>query len=998
MKKKFLSILLCFTLVVGLFPTIALAEESTTYPESVTIWNNNNTVITLNSTNPYLVTNNSTAASGSAGTDGSYVARYDATTGTLYLNDYSCYRSYNGSSDLNGIDASDSGLLTIDLSGINSICADLDSTTDYSATPSVRGIYAEQLNIQGEGSLTVEITNRDSDTAYGIFTTKGMTISAKVEINSQSPRPGGTVHLPYAYGLYAQNGDIVLSGSDKKVSVTGGANTSIFANAIYAPEGSVSVSGKLDVTLESKGRAIYAKNDSNTATPAITLDGGDVTIIGNAQYGLYEDSSAKSDVPGIEIKNNSKLIMAEATGVTNGIYSANNKLSIEESSANVKATDGAAINVEKSSVSITNSDVTFTTDSTTSQAVYTSSTAENSIDLSAKGIVMAKSKNNGSDPFYPINGKVQLLTDTKCTKGDKEEAATNFKSITEDGYKVVEFTTTKPYATVADVTISGAIGSALSGTNEVNVTLVNDTFATTFTNSNWITNLPNGLSQSVQRINDKEAKITISGTPTSGSDAAMTITIPAGALYTNSAKSVTVKSNENAKFEITKATPVVTAPTAKTLTYNGEEQVLIEAGSTTGGEMQYSLTSDGGYSTDLPKAKNATTYTVYYKVVGNEMYADAAENSIRVSIGKKDVTVAPKAVTITKGSSIPTFELDYSGLVAGDVLTPNTEPTFECYETGTTPVSTSSAAGSYTIKWTNMNDVGFTGADNYNLTKTETAALTIKTKSSGSKSGGSTYTKSYDVASDKIENGAVEFSTKNASEGAVVTITTTPDKGWTLETLTVLDKNGKTVELDTVTLGEKYTFKMPANGVTVKATFMEDNKMLNYFVDVNMGDYFYDSVLWAAEKKITTGTDDLHFSPNAPCTRAQIVTFLYRAAGSPEVTSDKTFSDVEAGSYYAKAVAWAVENGITAGTESDKFSPDDTCTRAQAVTFLARALKGTANANDEFSDVDSDSYYASAVSWAKANGVTTGVTESAFGPDNDCTRAQIVTFLYRAYK
>jgi len=174
--------------------------------------------------------------------------------------------------------------------------------------------------------------------------------------------------------------------------------------------------------------------------------------------------------------------------------------------------------------------------------------------------------------------------------------------------------------------------------------------------------------------------------------------------------------------------------------------------------------------------------------------------------------------------------------------------------------------------------------------------------------------------------------------------------------------------------------------------------MLNYFIDVNAADYFYDAVLWAAEKKITTGVDDLHFAPNDKCTRAQIVTFLWRAAGSPEVTTDKTFSDVAADSYYAKAVAWAVANGITTGTEADKFSPDDTCTRAQSVTFLARALKGTAEATADFADVASDSYYASAVAWAKANGITTGVTESSFGPDNECTRAQIVTFLYRAYE
>ena len=229
-----------------------------------------------------------------------------------------------------------------------------------------------------------------------------------------------------------------------------------------------------------------------------------------------------------------------------------------------------------------------------------------------------------------------------------------------------------------------------------------------------------------------------------------------------------------------------------------------------------------------------------------------------------------------------------------------------------------------------------------------------------------------------------------------VTITVTPDKGYTLETLTVTDKNGKEVKL--TEKNGKYTFTMPASKVTVTATFMDDNTMLNFFVDVKASDYYYDAVLWAAQNGITSGTDAEHFSPNQPCTRAQIVTFLWRAAGSPVVNYAMNMSDVPEGSYYAEAVRWALSEGITTGTGDGKFSLDMTCTRAQSVTFLFRAIGKLVDNKAEFSDVPTDSYYANAVAWAVENGVTNGIGNGLFGPDNSCTRAQIVTFLYRAYQ
>ena len=279
------------------------------------------------------------------------------------------------------------------------------------------------------------------------------------------------------------------------------------------------------------------------------------------------------------------------------------------------------------------------------------------------------------------------------------------------------------------------------------------------------------------------------------------------------------------------------------------------------------------------------------------------------------------------------------------------------------------------------------------VSKGGTATATFHVIKKSSSSGSS----SYAITVDETQNGSVSVSAKSASEGTTVTITTTPDKGWTLETLTVLDKNGEEVDLDIVTIGEKYTFKMPSGKVTVTATFMEDNTMLNYFVDVNAQDYFYDAVLWAAENGVTSGTDDSHFSPNAPCTRAQIVTFLWRAAGSPVVNYAMNLSDVSENTYYAEAVRWALSEGITKGTSDTTFSPDATCTRAQAVTFLYRASGSPAvSGSVGFDDVADGAYYADAVKWAAAEGITEGTSTDTFSPDNDCTRAQIVTFLWRA--
>lgn len=277
--------------------------------------------------------------------------------------------------------------------------------------------------------------------------------------------------------------------------------------------------------------------------------------------------------------------------------------------------------------------------------------------------------------------------------------------------------------------------------------------------------------------------------------------------------------------------------------------------------------------------------------------------------------------------------------------------------------------------------------------KTAVCTVTVSTRSSSS--GGSSKP-SYSVTiPNKTENGTVTVSPRSAEKGDSVTITVKPDSGYQLDDLTVTDKNGKELKLTDKGNG-KYTFTMPASKVEIKATFVKEVET-SPFSDVSTSAYYYEAVKWAQEKGITGGIGNGLFGPNQPCTRAQIVTFLWRAAGSPVVNYAMEMGDVSADAYYAEAVRWALSRGITSGTGGGAFSPDDACTRAQAVTLLARALSTKAGSAANFTDVPADAYYAQAVSWAVENGITTGVGGGRFDPNATCTRAQIATFLYRLY-
>lgn len=277
----------------------------------------------------------------------------------------------------------------------------------------------------------------------------------------------------------------------------------------------------------------------------------------------------------------------------------------------------------------------------------------------------------------------------------------------------------------------------------------------------------------------------------------------------------------------------------------------------------------------------------------------------------------------------------------------------------------------------------------------EDAVSGLTRKSTGSDRDDSSSTPSYPVtAPDKADNGSVSVSPKNAIQGSTVTVKVTPDSGYVVDRVTVTDNRGNEVKLTQKGVGT-YTFTMPAGQVTVTAAFAPAAEQ-SPFRDVSASDYYYDAVKWAAEEGITSGTSADLFSPSAPCTRAQMVTFLWRAAGSPSVGGTLTFTDVSEDAYYAPAVRWAASVGVTSGTSADRFSPDDPCTRGQMAAFLYRWQQSpAASGSNPFADVADSDYYYAAVLWAYQKGVTQGVSASAFAPSAPCTRGQMAMFLYQ---
>ena len=465
----------------------------------------------------------------------------------------------------------------------------------------------------------------------------------------------------------------------------------------------------------------------------------------------------------------------------------------------------------------------------------------------------------------------------------------------------------------------------------------------------------------------------------SGGVAGDTVTLPVtigSDNYENS--TVNVKITLTAKDDQT----ALTLTGGTTVVYGQPLQLGTTGGNGTGA-VTYAVTNGTGKATIDATGKLTPVKVGTVKVKATKA-EDANYNAItsaevEIHITRATPTGAPKYTAITTSGKT----LADAGLTTtGSTLNPNAGTLVWVDNADNVLPGTTAVAANTTYKWL------FTPTDANYTTLTGSIELYHKSSSGG---GGWYYTY-YTIKATAGTNGSISPSGwTSVRDGRDQTFTITPDKGYAVAKVLVDGKSVGAVK--------SYTFKNVTKDHTIEAIFMKSNgnPQTGVFVDVAEGSYYEEAIDWAVEKGITNGVSSNMFAPNDPCTRAQIVTFLWRAAGSPAPKSMSSFTDVPADAFYAKAVAWAVENGITSGTGESKFSPNSTCTRAQAVTFLYRASGSPAvSGKAEFSDVSTTAFYADAVTWAAKKGITTGIGGGLFGSDNDCTRGQIVTFLWRA--
>ena len=423
--------------------------------------------------------------------------------------------------------------------------------------------------------------------------------------------------------------------------------------------------------------------------------------------------------------------------------------------------------------------------------------------------------------------------------------------------------------------------------------------------------------------------------------------------------------------------------TGGTTVVYGQTLTLSTSGGSGTGAVTYTVTNGTGEATIDPNGvltpARVGSVTVTAAKEGDSEYNAVTSSPVEITITKATPTGTPKYTEITTSGKTLT---DAALTVEGSTLKPNAGTLEWIDENGNALPGNTVIEANKTYKWR------FTPTDgNYTVL---TGSIELYHKSSSGGSGW--YYTYYTIKATAGTNGSISPSGwTSVRDGRDQTFTITPDKGYAVAKVLVDGKSVGAVK--------SYTFKNVTKDHTIEAVFMRSNgnPQTGVFVDVPENSYYEEAVDWAVEKGITNGVSSNMFAPNDPCTRAQIVTFLWRAAGSPAPKSMSSFTDVPADAFYAKAVAWAVENGITSGTGESKFSPNSTCTRAQAVTFLYRASGSPAvSGKAEFSDVSTTAFYADAVAWAAKKGITTGIGGGLFGSDNDCTRGQIVTFLWRA--
>ena len=583
---------------------------------------------------------------------------------------------------------------------------------------------------------------------------------------------------------------------------------------------------------------------------------------------------------------------------------------------------------------------------------------------------------------------------------------------------------TRFYYVVATNTNANATGEKTAETRSNTATITVTEKAVTYTVSyDWGTEFPEGVtlptdSGAYHSVQDAEAAMdktyTASSTSTAQKDGKYGTWTFSG--WTASVEGTVVKFTgkwtftETLKVDAAKPAPITLTDASYTVgdsaaALNGETTVT-DNGTIT--YQWYEATSKDDQNGTLLEGKTDPIFTPDTTAAGTRFFYVVVTNTNANATGEKTAEIRSNTVTLTVTEKAVTYTVSYdwgTEVPDGETL-PTDSGAYQSVQDAEaamdktyTASSTSTAQkdgkdGTWIFSgWTASVEgtvVKFTGE----WTFTETSVRPGRPSSSESSDRDHDYSVS---APGHITGGALSTTPSAAVKGSTVTITAKPDNGYRLDKLTVIDQSGNRLSLSDQGNG-KYTFIMPAGKVSVEPVFAPI-KAQPEFKDVEKDSYYHDAVHWALEKGITEGTSTDTFSPGASCTRAQMVTFLWRAAGSPGPKSAANpFKDINESDYYYSAILWAIENGITSGTGAGTFSPTATVTRGQTVTFLHRAAGSPLAGSSGFNDVSDGAYYAKAVAWAAENGITSGTGSNKFAPNADCTRSQIVTLLYRANK
>ena len=969
MKRRIVSIVFALCLCLALLPSTALAAEPATETADFTASDGGAAAIALLNAAKWDNAENST---------------WDSATKTLTLKGVNFQTTAGTAVKL----PAGSIIVLADRTHNNIYGGDAEAneTGGYQVKISVYGIYAEgALTIQGAGGLNVRSgkhTNTGNAWTYstalyakGLVTVEG----GKVELTGGETKNGDCafstgLELPEGSGLSVTGGEVTAKGGESTNTEDGKANSS-FSRGIDAYGASVSVSGSGKLTGD-------AADKHGGLSWGVYISGGDLTVSDSANVFAHVHT-------GIEVSSGNLIQTGgriDAGTVAGGYYG----LLVERNPYDVGKTVGNAT-VSGGTLDVSLGEIYF--------SVYGAAENQGNFTVSGEGTtVYAKS----------IDGvRTLAITDATMRSGsisaEKLTLQSGSLTVTESVREYNSKLYANPALSLQDLTINGGTlnVSWYWGENTPIVFPVDDE-----------TGFPTPL---VKIWGDGREATFNGGVSTFDTGCAGNIALKLGklSLGENMVETGAANTNTDAHTQAKTGTPVVFSAfepypvrivffDAAHKTYDGTTAVTLYGtldGVADGDDVTLDVSNMTAAFADANvgigktvnasgtvtlRGKDAYKYYIFQQPVLENITANITPRTEFTDATNKNQTI------YVGGDS---FEVPRFTGIGGETIEGSLAYNLiEATEKDIPGMLRALKAGdSLYIPYT------FTADGNYSGERTGT--ITVTAQERPSYGGGGSHTSGYPVTvPGQTEHGSVTVNPKSACKGDTVTITVKPDSGYVLETLTAMDKSGSERKL-TDKGGGKYTFTMPAGKVEVKATFMEDSSVLNFFYDVPNDSFYYEAVKWAAGKNIASGVGNNLFAPDQPCTRAQIVTFLWRAAGSPEPENSGSFSDVPASAYYAKAVAWAVENGITTGTGDGMFSPDAVCTRAQAVTFLWRYEKApVASRSNPFTDVAADSYYADAVLWAVKEDITKGTTDTTFSPGADCTRAQIVTFLWRCKK